>query len=438
MVTNRTANGSDAPRVANGTKHVHQHRTSAEASSDAPSGGTTLPGVFDGARLAALRDLGILDTDPEEEFDRFTRLATELLGVPVSVMSLVDADRQFFKSQAGLSGEVAEARQTPLSYSFCKYAVETREPFVVSDAREHPLLADNLAVRDYGVIAYAGIPLVLSDGHAIGAMCAIDAKPRRWSERDIGILEDLTAAVKAQLDLRRALVQQSLHDRLTGLPNRALISAHADQLLSEAASGPNGIAVAMCAGVDGFRLVNEAFGVAAADRALVAAAQALKGAMREGDVLGRLGGDTFAVLCRDIADERGALVLAQRLSDAVAAARIQVGGEDLSLTVTIGVATGDHEQTGSGLLVRAEDAMRRAKDRHGRVRMAETAYAERAAGRLRMRAALGGAVRRGEVAVHFQPVVELRTGDRVGFESLARWTHPVLGLISPAEFIPLA
>lgn len=204
--------------------------------------------VHDGARLAALHDLGLLDTDAEQDFDRYTRLATELLGVPVSLVSLVAAGRQFFKSQHGLTGPVADARQTPLSHSFCQYAVASGQPLVISDAREHPLVADNLAIRDLGVIAYAGMPLVLSDGHAVGAFCAIDGVPRDWSERDIRILGDLAAAVIAHLELRRTLAEQSLHDRLTGLANRALLCAQADQLARAAGPDAPGSVAAICIG----------------------------------------------------------------------------------------------------------------------------------------------------------------------------------------------
>jgi len=97
--------------------------------------------------------------------------------VPVSLVSLVDAHRQFFKSHSGLTGEFAEARQTPLSHSLCKHAVASKEPLIVSDAREHPLVADNLAVRDLGVVAYAGMPLVLADGHAVGRSAQSMARP---------------------------------------------------------------------------------------------------------------------------------------------------------------------------------------------------------------------------------------------------------------------
>jgi GAF domain-containing protein len=244
-------------------------------------------GVLDGARIAALHDLGLLDTEAEEDFDRYTRLATDLLGVPVSLVSLVDADRQFFKSQTGLTGDVAEALQTPLSHSFCKHTVASHQPLVVSDAREHPLVADNLAIRDLGVIAYAGMPLVLSDGHAVGAFCVSDSKPRNWSKQDIRILGDLAAAVTSHLNLRKALAEQGLHDRLTGLPNRVLLCAQADQLLELAGSESERSVAAICMGLDSFGLVNDAYGAGSGDRVLQQVAERLAAQVRGGDAFGR-------------------------------------------------------------------------------------------------------------------------------------------------------
>ncbi len=273
--------------------------------------------VLDGARIAALQDLGLLDTGAEEDFDRYTRLATELLGVPVSLVSLVDADRQFFKSQVGLTGDFAEAGQAPLSHSLCQYAVASRQPLIVPDAREDPVVAANLAVRDLGVVAYAGIPLVLSDGNAVGAFCAIDGKPRNWSEHEIRILGDLAAAVTAHLELRKALAEQRLHDRLTQLPNRLFLCAQADSLLAAAGRENAGSVAAICIGLDEFGLVNEAYGAAAADRVLQQVGERLAGAVRGGDVLGRLRGDVFTIVGRHMDDERAAIALGERLRDAL-------------------------------------------------------------------------------------------------------------------------
>jgi signal transduction histidine kinase/CheY-like chemotaxis protein len=157
----------------------------------------------DQCRLRVLRQARLLDQPPEEAFDRLTRLAVRLLHVPIALVSLVDADRQFFKSQVGLPDVLAVARQTPLSHSFCKYVALSAEPLVVSDAREHPLLKDN-PVIEQGVIAYAGVPLITLDGLVLGSFCAIDSKPREWTAENIADLKDFAASVMTEIELRRA------------------------------------------------------------------------------------------------------------------------------------------------------------------------------------------------------------------------------------------
>lgn len=152
-------------------------------------------------RLAALRRTGLLDTLPEASFDRVTRLVARLLDVPVALVSLVDADRQFFKSCVGLDGTRATERETPLSHSFCQYVVIREEALFVEDAREHPLVRDNPAVAEYGVLAYAGFPLT-NGGEVIGTLCAVDTRPRHWTEEEIGLLEDLAALAQTEIDLR--------------------------------------------------------------------------------------------------------------------------------------------------------------------------------------------------------------------------------------------
>ena len=114
----------------------------------------------DPARIAALRATGMLDSPPERAFDRLAGVARRVLGAPVCLVSLVEIDRQFFKSCVGLPEPWATRRETPLSHSFCQHVVGAGEPLVVEDAREHALLRDNLAIREMNVIAYLGIPRV--------------------------------------------------------------------------------------------------------------------------------------------------------------------------------------------------------------------------------------------------------------------------------------
>jgi len=170
----------------------------------AAEGGTSPAIVRDPARLAALRSLRLLDSGAEEAYDRLTRLAMNLLNAPVAQVSLVDEDRQFFKSGLGMNEPWASARETPLSHSICQHAVDAREPLVIEDARTHPLVRDSLAIRDLNVVAYAGIPLITSMGHALGTLCVIDHKPRAWTGEQIETLKTLAAAVLAQIELRAA------------------------------------------------------------------------------------------------------------------------------------------------------------------------------------------------------------------------------------------
>jgi GAF domain-containing protein len=155
-------------------------------------------------RLAELHRTLLLDSPPEESFDRLTRLTATVLNVPVALVSLVDSDRQFFKSCLGLPQPWASQRETPLSHSFCQHVVESRRPLVVSDAREHPLLKNNLAIRDLGVIAYAGAPLITPDGNVLGTLCAIDHHPRHWTPEQVEILRNLAGSVLSEIQLHAA------------------------------------------------------------------------------------------------------------------------------------------------------------------------------------------------------------------------------------------
>jgi PAS domain S-box-containing protein len=172
------------------------------ASENSPRKPSAGGSIGDPVRLAALMQCGLLDSPSEESFDRLTRLATVLLNVPIALVSLVDSDRQFFKSQQGLPEPWASGRQTPLSHSFCQHVVTLGEPLIIADARKHPLVKENLAIRDLRVIAYAGFPLTSPDCQVIGSFCAIHTEPRSWSEEEVRHLEDLASVVITQIELR--------------------------------------------------------------------------------------------------------------------------------------------------------------------------------------------------------------------------------------------
>ncbi len=189
--------------------------------------------ILDPSRLRALRETGLLDTAPELNFDRLTRLAGRLVGTPVALVSLVDANRQFFKSCVGLPDPWASCRQTPLSHSFCKHVVASRAPLQVDDAREAPLVAHNGAVADLGVIAYLGVPLILSDGQCLGAFCVIDGTPRAWSAEDLENLIDLAASVITEIELRQDICRRNAAEQRLRLLSSAVEEANDAFLISE-------------------------------------------------------------------------------------------------------------------------------------------------------------------------------------------------------------
>ncbi|HEY2517381.1 MAG TPA: GAF domain-containing protein, partial [Polyangiaceae bacterium] len=184
------------------------------------------------ARLKVLRSTELLDSAPERAFDRLTRLAGGLIGAPVALVSLVDDRRQFFKAALGLSEPWASRRETPLTHSFCQYATRDKTPLIVNDARLHPLLKDNLAIRDLDVIAYAGIPLII-DHEAIGAFCVIDDKPREWKAEELQLLQDLAESVVSEIELRIALRDASRRRALI----EALLAGVGDAVLAADADG---------------------------------------------------------------------------------------------------------------------------------------------------------------------------------------------------------
>ena len=149
--------------------------------------------VTDPERLRALYATGLLDSPPEEVYDRITRAAADALDAPHALVSLVDADRQFFKSASGLEIASPEERQTPLERSVCQYAVANGAPLILEDARADPVFKNHPAVRDGTVVAYLGIPLIDQRGNAIGTLCVFDTRPRLWGTGHVQVLTDLAA-----------------------------------------------------------------------------------------------------------------------------------------------------------------------------------------------------------------------------------------------------
>lgn len=164
------------------------------------------PDSDDSVIQSVLYKLGLVDTPPDKDFDKFTRLVKSGVDVPVALVSFVEEerDRQFFKSQIGLKGHWAEDRQTPLSHSFCQYVKRDNKALIIENAPEDSRVCGNLAIRDLGVRAYLGVPIHDPRGAPLGALCAIDSQPRVWELFDLQAMTDLASCVNDQIRLRDA------------------------------------------------------------------------------------------------------------------------------------------------------------------------------------------------------------------------------------------
>jgi diguanylate cyclase (GGDEF)-like protein len=238
-------------------------------------------------RIDTLRSLNILDSSPEERFDRITRLARRMFGVPVALVSLIDADRQWFLSSFGL-----DVKETSRDISFCGHAILGDEIFTVPDAALDPRFNDNPLVMDAPNIRfYAGCPISVPNGSKLGTICLIDQSPREFDDEDKVLLRDLARLVEQEV----VAVQLATLDELTMISNRRgfeVLSKHALSLCKRV----NGTATLLFIDLDKFKPINDTYGHAEGDYALQVFSHILRDVFRDSDVIGRIGGDEFAVL----------------------------------------------------------------------------------------------------------------------------------------------
>lgn len=193
--------------------------------------GSSTDELHDPGRLAALRQTGLLDSAAEVTYDRVGKLAQRVLDVPIALVSLVDADRQYFKCALGLPEPWNGRRETPLSHSICQHTLGRDGALRIDDTTLEPLLADNLAPPELGARAYLGAPLRSRDGHTLGAFCVIDTVPRAWTDEDEQFIHDLSGFVAAEIALREAVV-----DREAGARREARRRQQAETLFDLAES----------------------------------------------------------------------------------------------------------------------------------------------------------------------------------------------------------
>ena len=275
------------------------------------------------ARLAELRSLNVLDTIAEERFDRLTRMAKRLFGVDVALVSLVDENRQWFKSCAGM-----ELSETPRDISFCGHTILGDGAFVIPDALQDERFCDNpMVAGPPHVRFYAGCPLRGPGGRKLGTLCIIDSKPRAFSDEDVEMLVDLALMVEREF----SAIEWATVDELTGLSNRRgfmMLAQHSLQLCTR----QNIPAALVFIDLDHLKQVNDQLGHAEGDWVLVTFAQHLMKAFRSSDVVARLGGDEFLVLLTNHSEAAAESAMARLQQALDATNEAQARGYDISFS----------------------------------------------------------------------------------------------------------
>lgn len=310
-------------------------------------------------RLASLHGLNILNGDHDGVFRAFTRLASSLIGTPVSALTLIDTDRQWIRAAEGL-----DIRQTPRASAFCAHAIlNPDEVMVVHDAKEDPRFADNpLVAGEAGIRFYAGAPVQVEPGLPLGTLCVVDHEPREFGPRERAQLADLAAGASSALQLHGALQRMgraTMTDMLTGAASRTALHAAMCRLANKPPVD-TGVAVLMT-DMDGFKRINDTHGHAAGDAALREVTRRLQAAMRPGDMVARLGGDEFVLLCHDVEERAAVPAIATRIEAAVSKPFVWEGAS-LSLRLSLGSAILPWDGVDpDGLLARADAALYRQK-----------------------------------------------------------------------------
>lgn len=299
-------------------------------------------------RLRALHRYGVLYSARESNFDAITSIVRDLLGVPICAVSLIDEQRQWFKSTQGL-----DMQEGPRSEAFCDHIIRDDVSMVVEDATKDARFKSNpLVTGDPHIRSYAGHPLVTPDGYRVGSLCAIGREPKSFSPSELALLERFAALVVDQLELRTLAHRDFLTSALT---RRAFID-HAESCRRQLARAKRP-AWLVLVDIDHFKEVNDCFGHPIGDEVLKQVAGAVMKALRPIDSFGRLGGEEFAVLLPDVS-ESDVMPCAERLRQTIAAMNVP----DLpKITASFGIAPLSPDRSLDDTMAAADAALYAAK-----------------------------------------------------------------------------
>jgi diguanylate cyclase (GGDEF)-like protein len=349
----------------------------------------------------------------------------------VTTVGYYPPERRAFLEDRYLLDEYPETRNVLMA----------RRPSVIDPNDPEVDSAEALFLRGLGGSLMFQIPMVVN-GRSIGTIELATTSGQSLSEWQLALAQTMASEAGVMLENSRLYAQirhQAFHDALTGLPNRALLHDRLEHALERGRGASAPLVALLFVDLDDFKAVNDSFGHEVGDEVLAAVAARLQRITRSGDTVARLSGDEFAILMEDLDDVSRAVGAAERMIAAFDAPT-HVAGREVKVTVSIGVDVGrGMTHTADALVRNADFAMYSAK-RAGKAqfRVYEDGERETADLAARLRFDLRGAVERGELRVHYQPIVDLASGTIRSVEALVRWQHPTRGLLLPGAFIPMA
>ncbi|HWG93839.1 MAG TPA: EAL domain-containing protein [Mycobacteriales bacterium] len=386
------------------------------------------------AALAAV-SARALTADLPQVHDLVTKAVGETLGSTTSGVLQLLPDGDWLVLGAS-DPRAAQQRLPAPPRSSLRHLVDTGQPLLVDDYAVPGTIDQPDVVAEWGVRSGMFAP-VLVDGHLWGAVTAHSAEPGRFTPVDLDFLGTVATVVAGAVERdamsRRALAQAGT-DELTGLPNRVVVHAVLAEELSVDAPCPPAL---LLLDLDDFKDVNDSLGHGVGDSVIEQLGRRLAGVVGERGTVARLGGDEFAVVLRgpdSCAPERLAEDIGRSIAEPFA-----LGGLDVRLSASVGIAVApEHGRTADALLQAADMAMYRAKLERSGWAVYDAELDSRRSERLALLAELRVALSAGELVLHYQPLVDLRTERVVAVEALLRWQHPRRGLLLPGEFLPTA
>jgi diguanylate cyclase (GGDEF)-like protein len=378
---------------------------------------------------------------PEELLETILTRATALLGTPHGFLYLAEPgeDALVVRYGTGLFTEYIGYR-LPIDRGLGGHVYRTAAPLAVDDYDDWSDRASDLPASTFRSVV--GVPLT-SNGRVVGVL-GLSSGPteRHWGAREISSLTSFAQLASIALDNARLVDEAqrgAMYDPTTGLPNRELLTdriAHA--LASSRPDGPEQVGVILL-DLDRFKVINESVGHNVGDRLLVAVGQRLVACLRPGDTVARFGGDEFGILLEEVASTDEAHRIAERIGVELRAP-FAMGDREWFISASLGISLARAGRaTPEEMLREAEIAMVQAKaDPAKRHALFEPSMSRQTLERIDLENDLRRGIERGELRVHYQPLVDLASDRIVGFEALVRWEHPVRGLVPPMSFVPLA